>query len=72
VVLKKQMRLGEAMTQNRAWAPLYRIAGIAALLAAILFRRNIGAEVSLFTGAAAIPHSAADWYALLQGNPFVG
>ena len=45
---------------------------MAALLAAILFRRNIGAEVSIFTGAAAIPHSAADWYALLQSNPFVG
>jgi hypothetical protein len=72
VVLKKQMRLCEAMTQNRAWVPLYRIGGVAALLAAILFRRNIGAEVSLFTGAAAIPHSAADWYALLQSNPFVG
>jgi hypothetical protein len=38
----------------------------------VLFRRNIGAEVSLFTGVEAIPHSAADWYALLQGSPFVG
>ena len=60
------------MTQSRDWTPLYRAGGIAALLAAILFRRNIGAEVSLFTGAEAIPHSAADWYALLQSNPFVG
>ena len=60
------------MTQNRDWTPLYRTGGIAALLAAILFRRNIGAEVSLFTGTAAIPHSAANWYALLQSNPFVG
>ena len=57
---------------NPAWKPLYKVGGVAALLAAILFRRNIGAEVSLFTGAAAIPHSAADWYALLQSNPFVG
>ena len=60
------------MTQSRDWTPLYRSGGIAALLAAILFRRNIGAEVSLFTGAAAIPHSVADFYALLQSNPFVG
>jgi hypothetical protein len=60
------------MMQSRDWNPLYRTGGIAALLAAILFRRNIGAEVSLFTGVAAIPHSAADWYALLQSNPFVG
>ena len=57
---------------NPTWRPLYRTGGIAALLAAILFRRNIGAEVSLFTGVEAIPHSAADWYALLQSNPFVG
>ena len=60
------------MMQSRDWTPLYRTGGIAALLSAILFRRNIGAEVSLFTGAAAIPHSAADWYTLLQSNPFVG
>ena len=60
------------MTQRRDWTPLHRTGGIAALLAAIIFRRNIGAEVSLITGAAAIPHSAADWYALLESNPFVG
>jgi hypothetical protein len=72
VVLKKQKPLGKDMTQSRDWTPLYRAGGIAALFAAILFRRNIGAEVSLFTGVEAIPHSAADWYALLQGNPFVG
>jgi hypothetical protein len=58
--------------ENPTWKTLFRAGGVAALLAAILFRRNIGAEVSLFTGAAAIPHSAADWYALLQTNPFVG
>ena len=58
--------------ENPTWKTLYRAGGIAALLAAILFRRNIGAEVSLFTGVEAIPHSAADWYALLQSNPFVG
>ena len=57
---------------NPTWRLLYRTGGIAALLAAILFRRNIGAEVSLFTGVEGIPHSAADWYALLQSNPFVG
>ena len=58
--------------ENPTWKTLYRTGGIAALLAAILFRRNIGAEVSLFTGVAAIPHSVADWYALLQSSPFVG
>ena len=64
-------KLGEDMTQSRDWTPLYRTGGIAALLAAILFRRNIGARCR-FTGMAGIPHSAVKWYALLQSNPFVG
>jgi hypothetical protein len=60
------------MRQAETWKPLYRTGAVAALLAALLFRRNIGAEVSLFTGVAAIPTAVADWYALLQTNPFVG
>ena len=54
------------------WKPLYKTGAIAALLSALLFRRNIGAEVSLVTGVEATPTTAADWYALLQANPFVG
>ena len=64
--------MAEGIARNQDWAGLYKIGGIAALLAAVLFRRNIGAEVSLFTGAEAIPHAAADWYALVQGSPFAG
>jgi hypothetical protein len=60
------------MNQTETWKPLYRTGAMAALLAALLFRRNIGAEVSLFTGMEAIPQSAADWFSLLQTNPFVG
>jgi len=60
------------MNQSETWKPLYRAGAIAAILAALLFRRNIGAEVSLFTGIEAIPNTVADWYALLQVNPFVG
>ena len=41
---------------NPTWRTLFRAGGIAALLAATLFRSNIGAEVSLFTGVEAIPH----------------
>lgn len=54
------------------WKSLYRAGAIAALLAAVLFRRNIGAEISLFTGMDSIPQSVADWFSLLQTNPFVG
>jgi hypothetical protein len=60
------------MKQTETWKPLYRTGAVAALLAAILFRRNIGAEVSLFTGMESIPTSAAEWFSLLQSNPFVG
>ncbi len=58
------------MTQNQDWKRLYRIGAIAALVAAVLFRRNISAELSLFIEAA--PQSAAEWFALLQTNPFIG
>lgn len=60
------------MKQTETWNPLYRAGAIAALTAAILFRRNIGAEVSLFAGIETIPAHAADWFSLLQSNPFVG
>jgi len=60
------------MNQTETWKPLYRTGAMAALLAALLFRRNIGAEVSLFTGMDSIPQSAAEWFHLLQTNPFVG
>ena len=45
---------------------------MAALLAAVLFRRNIGAEASLFTGVYAVPGNAEEWFALLQGKPLFG
>jgi predicted membrane channel-forming protein YqfA (hemolysin III family) len=60
------------MPEISTWKPLYRIGGIAALLAAVLFRRNLGAEVSLFTGMETVPQSVVEWYALLQSNPFIG
>jgi hypothetical protein len=60
------------MQANSTWKPLYKAGAIAALVAALLFRRNIGAEVSLFTGANAIPKTVTDWFSLLQTRPFVG
>lgn len=60
------------MAQPRDGLVLYKAGAIAALAAALLFRRNIGAEVSLFTGTEAVPGSAAEWFGLLQSNPFAG
>jgi hypothetical protein len=53
------------------WKPLYRIGGVAALLAGILFRRNLAAEIGLFSRHKA-PASVGDWFALLQGNRLLG
>jgi hypothetical protein len=63
---------GYQMNHSATWKPLFCTGVVAALSAALLFRRNIGAEVSLFTGIESIPTSAADWFSLLQSNLFVG
>jgi hypothetical protein len=60
------------MLVNSTWKPLYKAGAIAALVAALIFRRNLGAEVSLFTGMQAVPHSVVEWYALLQRSPITG
>jgi hypothetical protein len=58
------------MTTDRDWKMLYKAGAAAALLAGLVFRRNFGAEVSLFTGADAIPATPEGWFSLLQNNPF--
>jgi hypothetical protein len=50
---------------------LFKIGGVAALLAGILFRRNLAAEVSLFIEEAS-PVSVGGWFALLQHNRLLG
>jgi hypothetical protein len=50
---------------------LFKIGGMAALLTGILFRRNIAAEVELFTGGIP-PVSVSGWFALLQTNRLLG
>ena len=51
---------------DSSWSSLYTVGGIAALIAGVIFRRNISAEITLF-GAHA-PDSLIDWFALLQNN----
>ena len=65
-------------TPTSTWNPLFRIGGIAALLAVFVFRRNLGAELMAFKGFGlfavpeTLPARAAGWFALLQDNKFVG
>ncbi len=62
-----------------AWKSLYRIGGAAALIAGIVFRRNLDAEFMLLrslgvinAGPVAPPSTVMDWFALLQNHPLIG
>jgi hypothetical protein len=62
------------MTSNRsgtAWRRFYKLSGVAALVAGIIFRRNIAAEISLFS-AHTPPTTLTEWFTLLQQNRFLG
>jgi hypothetical protein len=66
------MNTGKLQLPNTSnWLSLYKIGGIASLVAGIIFRRNIGAEILLFTGQTA-PNTVADWFSLLQSNSVLG
>ena len=61
------------------WKALYKAGGVAALLAVFIFRRNLGAELSLLAisgmidGVPTTPlASALDWFRLFQENRLVG
>lgn len=56
---------------NSSWKTLYWVGGVAALLAGILFRRNIAAEIGLFNQKGA-PETVSDWFELLQKSRFLG
>jgi hypothetical protein len=58
-------------TVNSKWTSLYRIGGVAALVAGLFFRRNIGAEIVLFAGQTP-PNTVLDWFTLLQNNSLLG
>jgi len=65
--------------ENFAGNGLLRLGGIAALLAGLLFRRNLSAELSLLKGFGLItagpttpPTTTPEWFALLQSNPLIG
>jgi hypothetical protein len=59
------------MTRNFSLKAIYIIGAVAALIAALVFRRNLGAEITLFLAQPA-PNSTAGWFALLQSNSLLG
>ncbi|MBN1306064.1 MAG: DUF4386 family protein [Anaerolineales bacterium] len=54
-------------TSQTGWKSLYKIGGVAALLAGILFRRNMSVEIEPFI-AQAPPETIVEWFTLLQKN----
>ncbi len=66
-------------TEDAAWKGLFRVGGVAALIAGLVFRRNLGAELMLLrsidiinVGPTTPPGTVMDWFALLQNNPLFG
>jgi hypothetical protein len=58
-------------TAHSEWKSLCRVGGVAALLAGVLFRRNIAAEIGLFSEQIS-PTTVRDWFILLQQNRLLG
>jgi hypothetical protein len=76
--LQQTVRL-KSEIEDFAWKGLFRFGGIAALLAGLLFRRNLGAELSLLkesglitAGPTTPPATVPAWFTLLQSDPLVG
>lgn len=53
------------------WKSLYLTGGIAAMLAGVVFRRNLGAEIALFSEVKS-PAAVSDWFMLLQTHRLLG
>jgi hypothetical protein len=63
--------VANAETLDSGWKSLYRVGGVAALIAGVLFRRNIAAEIALF-GSRPSPVTVSDWFTLLQSDRLLG
>jgi hypothetical protein len=60
-----------AESSDSDWKSLYRVGGVAALTAGVLFRRNIAAEIGLFSEYKS-PITVSNWFVLLQSNRLLG
>lgn len=67
--MKKQY--SESPALDAAWNRLFLFGGVAALLAGIIFRRNLGVEIALFSPITP-PTNPLDWLLLLQNHRWLG
>ena len=75
----KSNRVSDRDTPDLRWNRLYKVGGVAAWIAVLLFRRWLGEEFLLLRaigiirfGPRAIPSSVIDWFTLLHTNRLVG
>lgn len=59
---------GNAGQDDASWKSLYKLAGVAALIATVLFLSDVIVLIALGN----TPATASDWFALLQDDPLVG
>jgi hypothetical protein len=69
--MKIMSQVSERKTSESDWKGLYLVGGGAALFAGVLFRRNIAAEIELFSSQKP-PVAVGNWFELLQSNRFLG
>jgi hypothetical protein len=69
--MKTMNQVSNAKSSDSDWKSLIRVGGVAALIAGVLFRRNIAAEIGLFSKHKP-PVTVSNWFALLQSNRLLG
>jgi hypothetical protein len=77
--MRNATRVTDTETTDTAWKGLYKVGGAAALIAAVIFRRNLDAEFMLLRssgiiniGPTAPPSTIIDWFTLLQNSTLLG
>ena len=69
--MRMMNQVSSAENSDADWKSLYKVGGVAALIAGVLFRRNLGVEIGLFSRHQ-LPVTVSDWFALLQSNRLLG
>jgi hypothetical protein len=64
-------KYSEMPVLDTAWSRLFLFGGVAALLAGIIFRRNLGVEIAIFSPITP-PTNPIDWLLLLQSHRLLG
>jgi hypothetical protein len=77
--MSEMNRDADANAEESKWKSLYKVSGWAALIAALVFRRNLAEEFLLCrqlhiirSGPTSLPANAVDWFTVLHAYRFIG